>query len=84
MYIYHTNTNKYIYIYHSRYLYHTSTYSQHTIPKDMHKITSYLSIKSYQIIISHRSIIKFSKGLYIYPSSCLCNFCKGKITTEPI
>ena len=28
--------------------YHTNTYSQHTIPKDMRKITSYLPIKSYQ------------------------------------
>ena len=26
-------------------IYHTTTYSQHTMPKDMHKVTNYLSTK---------------------------------------
>ena len=63
-------------------MYHTDTYSQHTIDKDMHEVTN--SIKIPKIIIYLWFIIKFAELLYICPSSCLENFSKGQTTTECI
>ena len=77
-YSYEISKPKLVYIWNN--IYHTNTYSQHTIFKD---ILSYKFNKKLQkIIIYHWFIIKISERLYICLSSCLGNFVKGQTTTK--